>query len=578
MDINDILALPAADKKTQLRHEVADWLPQHDQAIRQATGKPWGHMKNNMTVNDMIGLVTEIHASADPTSWLNTYMGGVTATETESGKLPYLEKLDATEMLQVMLRVAYLVGMSTEVTDHDTVIDAIRQTHRIHSSFEPAMASAMLLFQDYELDGSEGCHEYVTALEEVVLRAFDYLKEPEKTPSTTPTMKEPDAQTKTMLDAVLSSQGLPLISDLYAGAKSAVALQQEVTELTSKLKKSAMMSSATPMTPVPTHTATGSHAIPNGRLVMRQAYDVFKVGKARFDFPVQTWEWDSPNPNVPDQDPHYIFRPEELYRVLYAIMTNQRAYLYGHTGTGKTTLVEQVAAYLMWMFKRINFDSEISRFDLIGRETLTTDASGSTVSKFVDGILPQMMSAPYIGCFDEIDFCRADTAYVMQSALEGNGLVITEDGGRIVNPHSHFRMFATGNTQGQGDETGMYQGARPQSMAFLDRFQIWGKINYLEAKDRRKLVERKVPELDKAQVSVICDYVKEHLEAFKSAKVMQPISPRGMISLGKAVACFTHMDTNKDEALKRAFSTTITDRATEQDRAVLRGIVDRVVK
>ena len=143
------------------------------------------------------------------------------------------------------------------------------------------------------------------------------------------------------------------------------------------------------------------------------------------------------------------------------------------------------------MFGRINFDSEISRFDLIGRDILISE-DGKTVSKFVDGLLPQFMSTPTIACFDEIDFVRPDVAYVMQSALEGNGLVITEDGGRIVRPHSHFRMFATGNTQGQGDEKGMYQGARPQSLALLDRFTVWAKIDYLDAKQRRNLVIKKL--------------------------------------------------------------------------------------
>ena len=111
-------------------------------------------------------------------------------------------------------------------------------------------------------------------------------------------------------------------------------------------------------------------------------------------------------------DPNYIFRPEELMKVLYALITNQRAYLYGDTGTGKTTLIEQVAARLKWMFGRINFDSEISRFDLIGRDILISE-DGKTVSKFVDGLLPQFMSTPTIACFDEIDFVRPDVAYVL---------------------------------------------------------------------------------------------------------------------------------------------------------------------
>ena len=81
----------------------------------------------------------------------------------------------------------------------------------------------------------------------------------------------------------------------------------------------------------------------------------------------------------------------------------------------------------------------------------------NTVSSFVDGILPQMMQGPYIGCFDEIDFVRPDVSYVMQRVFEGNGLLITEDGGRVVKPHRMFTMFATGNTVGQGDEFGMYR-------------------------------------------------------------------------------------------------------------------------
>ena len=81
-------------------------------------------------------------------------------------------------------------------------------------------------------------------------------------------------------------------------------------------------------------------------------------------------------------------------------MTNQRCYLHGHTGSGKTTLVEQVAARLNWPFMRINFDSEITRMDLIGRDVLTNDG-GVTSSKFVDGILPQMMSARTLAA-DEI--------------------------------------------------------------------------------------------------------------------------------------------------------------------------------
>jgi cobaltochelatase CobS len=211
--------------------------------------------------------------------------------------------------------------------------------------------------------------------------------------------------------------------------------------------------------------------------------------------------------------------------------------------------------------------------DLIGRDTLT---DGKSV--FVDGMLPKAMSGPYIAAFDELDFCRPDVSYVMQSALEGNGLVITEDGGRIVKPNPYFRMFGTGNTVGQGDEHGMYQGARPQSLAFLDRFTIWAKVDYLDASERKALLIRHYPGLSDEDVETIGKYTTEHLEAFTTSKVLQPISPRGILAVANAMMFFNSVYPGDKKNLHRALVQTIVDRATEADGAVLKGIVDRVSK
>lgn len=264
-------------------------------------------------------------------------------------------------------------------------------------------------------------------------------------------------------------------------------------------------------------------------------------------------------------------------RALYALVTNQRMYLQGHTGSGKTTLLEQIAAHLNYPFIRINFDSEITRMDLIGRDTLVVEG-GVTTSKFVDGLLPQMMQTPCIGCFDEIDFCRPDVAYVMQSALENNSLRITEDGGREVQPHPMFRMFATGNTVGQGDEHGMYQGARPQSMAFLDRFTVWAKVDYLNAEQRSKLIKASAPDLSDDVVSTINKYTTEHLQGFNDSKIIQPISPRGMIAVAKAAEHLTKVNRDPKRALREALYMTILDRASASDFGTLRELVDRVTR
>ena len=373
----------------------------------------------------------------------------------------------------------------------------------------------------------------------------------------------PPADTQ-LIDLALSQAGLPPIGKLIG----------ELNDATEKAKAASM--SAIPQVV----EASVGDDIPTGRVKTAKAKDVFGITGAAaqsFDFDVPVWEWDAPHPHVPSKDADYVFRGTDLLRVLYSILSNKRTYLHGHSGSGKTTLVEQVAAFLGWPFMRVNFDSEITRMDLIGRDTLVQEG-GTTVSKFVDGILPQMLSGPYIACFDELDFVRPDVAYVMQRVFEGNGLMLTEDGGRIVKPHRMFRMFATGNTVGQGDEFGMYQGARPQSMAMLDRFTVWAHIDYLNEAERKRLITKRVPSLAKDMLDKVNKYVTEHIEAFKTSKVMQPITPRGYLDMAEAIVMFTQVfpASKQSKAVDEAVAMTVLDRASVQDRAVLTGIVNRV--
>lgn len=381
-----------------------------------------------------------------------------------------------------------------------------------------------------------------------------------------------------VVDSVLKSVDLPPVNDLIDRINS-IDAQVAAKEAQMKAEFEAMIAKVkakASMAPTATTIVEASGEIPEGKVVIKKASEVFGLEPgSQFDsLDVPTWEWDGVHPHVPAKDEGYIFRPQELWQALYAIITNQRAYFAGHTGSGKTTLIEQVAAYLYWPFMRVNFDSEVTRMDLIGRDVLAEEG-GVTVTNFVDGVLPQMLSGPYIGCFDEIDFVRPDVAYVMQRCLEGNGLTLTEDGGRVVKPHPMCRLFATGNTVGQGDEHGMYQGARPQSMALLDRFSIWGRVEYLDSEDRLALLKAKVVGIEDNDATMLTKYVEEHIEAFTTAKVLQPISPRGMLALGTAIVHFRQC--LPEHAVKQAFEMVVLNRATEQDRAVLSAFVDRAV-
>lgn len=410
-----------------------------------------------------------------------------------------------------------------------------------------------------------------------IFQAFELKKQVDIKSIKTP--KGLDEKTKMILDSVLSGNEWPTTDEIIAvydkigQAKDALdkasaenaGLIKEMEALQAKLAEAALRS----YQPVEVEEVSGE--IPAGKTVRKMVSEVFPDIAWDKDFEVTAWEWEGVHPMVPKADASYIFRPELVTRVLYALETNQRAYLQGHTGTGKTTLIEQVASRLGYPTMRINFDSEISRMDLIGRDTLKDGES-----KFVDGMLPTMMSQPCIGIFDELDFCRPDVAYVMQSALENNSLRITEDGGREVKPHPMFRMFGTGNTVGQGDEAGMYQGARPQSLAFLDRFTIWMKVDYLTEEERTNLIQRHNPSLKKEITQQISKYVTEHIAAFTDAKVLQPISPRGMLAVAKAVTYLTAIGNKKP--LKDALTMTVLDRATNSDGAVLKGIIDRVAK
>jgi len=294
-------------------------------------------------------------------------------------------------------------------------------------------------------------------------------------------------------------------------------------------------------------------------------------------FSVPVFKWDGVHPDVPSIDPNYEYDVKALFRVLQGIVDSNNTYLFGHTGTGKSTLVEQVCARLNFPLVRVNFDSEISRMDLVGRDTLVTE-DGQTVSKFVDGVLPDALSRPCLLLCDEVDFIRPDVMYVFQRVLEGNGLLISEDGGRKVMANPWFRLVATANTCGQGDESGMYQGARPQSMATLDRFENWVSVDYMQPEKEKEWLKKSHPMLGDSASDRLIDYAQEHRQAFIGGKIMQPLSPRGLKAMAKRFVTCMDMTDNLEDSFKESFGSTILDRCTSQDKVVIEGLFQRVIK
>lgn len=473
------------------------------------------------------------------------------------------------DIINVHDHVTDLCGVST-----NDVFSAMRKYHTTEEWFDKLTAAQNMvdLRGEAEKVPYHDLPERVKNCIALTELQFDEVEdEPEAhEPAKVAKYEVPEGAESSLIDLALKNAKLPPIAKLIEEINGA---SEKIAEAQAKAESdAALMASASA-------PAVASGAYPSGRVRLKIAADVFGftgVKRRKFEFKIPVWEWDAPHPLVPAMDEDYIFRAESLLMVLYAIITNQPAWLHGHTGCGKTTKLEQVAAYTCFPFLRVNFDSEISRADLLGRDTLTNDG-GATASTFVEGILPQMLQTPCIACFDECDFMRADVAYVMQRALEGNGLLLTEDGGRLIKPHPMFRAFATANTVGQGDEFGMYQGARQQSQAFLNRFKVWVDVPYMTAVERRKLIESK-HKLKADTLEKVSKYITEHLEAFTNAKVLQPISPRNFMAFAQAIVAFADMMGDETKAIDQAFEMTILNACSTQDKAVLKGIANRVLK
>jgi cobaltochelatase CobS len=181
---------------------------------------------------------------------------------------------------------------------------------------------------------------------------------------------------------------------------------------------------------------------------------------------------------VPDTDPDYRFDRQTTLAILAGFAHNRRVIVSGYHGTGKSTHIEQVAARLNWPCVRVNLDSHISRIDLIGKDAIVIK-DGLQVTEFRDGILPWAYQNNVALCFDEYDAGRPDVMFVIQRVLESSGRLTLLDQSRVIRPHPAFRLFATANTIGLGDTSGLYHGTQQINQAQMDRWSIVTTLNYL---------------------------------------------------------------------------------------------------
>jgi cobaltochelatase CobS len=195
--------------------------------------------------------------------------------------------------------------------------------------------------------------------------------------------------------------------------------------------------------------------------------------------------------HVPDLDPDYIFDRETTLAILAGFARNRRVMITGYHGTGKSTHIEQVAARLNWPCVRVNLDSHISRIDLVGKDAIVLQ-DGKQITEFRDGILPWALQSNIALCFDEYDAGRPDVMFVIQRVLEVSGRLTLLDQSRVIRPHPAFRLFATANTVGLGDTSGLYHGTQQINQGQMDRWSIVATLNYLPHDREVEIVQAKV--------------------------------------------------------------------------------------
>ena len=263
------------------------------------------------------------------------------------------------------------------------------------------------------------------------------------------------------------------------------------------------------------------------------------------DCPFEVLGFEQKNDYVPIVDKSYKFDPNTTMAILAGFSNNKRVLINGYHGTGKSTHIEQVAARLNWPCIRINLDSHISRIDLIGKDIITIK-DGKQVTKFVDGMLPWAYQNPVALVFDEYDAGRPDVMFVIQRILEAEGKLTLLDQARILNPNKNFRLFATANTIGLGDTTGLYHGTQQINQGQIDRWNIVTSLNYLENKEEEQIVLSKVKELNTKEGKEIIKNMVATADLTRSSFINGDIStlmsPRTVITWAQNYLLFNDME------------------------------------
>ena len=274
--------------------------------------------------------------------------------------------------------------------------------------------------------------------------------------------------------------------------------------------------------------------------------------------------------HVPAIDETYRFDHDTTLAILAGFAHNRRVLVQGYHGTGKSTHIEQVAARLNWPCIRVNLDSHISRIDLIGKDAIVL-RDGKQVTEYREGILPWALQHACALVFDEYDAGRPDVMFVIQRVLEVEGKLTLLDQNRVLHPHPAFRLFATANTVGLGDTSGLYHGTQQINQGQMDRWNIVATLNYLPEEQEAAIIAAKVPVFAKAEgnerIRAMVALASLTRQSFIQGDISTVMSPRTVISWAENAQIFGDMGT--------AFRLSFLNKCDESERPAIAELYQR---
>ena len=302
---------------------------------------------------------------------------------------------------------------------------------------------------------------------------------------------------------------------------------------------------------------------------MMKKIDTKKLFGVACDFEVKAFTEKSEF--VPVIDENYLFDPKTTLAILAGFAFNSRVLIQGMHGTGKSTHIEQIAARLNWPCLRINFDSQITRLDLVGKDVIKLK-NDKQITEFQEGIIPFALRNGMALVLDEYDAIKTDVSFVIQRLLEEDGKFALLEENEIITPDKNFRLFATSNTLGAGDDLGIYHGTNLINQAQMDRWNIVAALNYLTDEQELAILLKKLPFLNskihQQTARMMVRLANLSREAFKNGDVSTLISLRTLLSWGKNIEIFG--------SVKTAFTLSFVNKVIDDEKAVIGEFYQRV--